>query len=420
MSDDDEQDTEEETDVSEKVTVESLRERLEAIQERLDAAETEDDLDEVETDVEDIESDLDAADLPEPDDEDDQPPEKEISDEIETVRDDLEQQRGPYAEDVATETEETASRIAGTRWTDDGLDAVTAAVREFLDRIAGVFDADHSIEVRTEDDAESVPDALEGAAEVVRNAGLDPDDDAETIAALVEAAAELSDAVDDAEEWNDLTVRQQLQVQGFYDVLDHRKDFPPEWHAIKVHEENDNPEMIGLAYEAFDSDFMEQHCIEAFQRLGAEEALDPMMQLAQRRNRDAVRTLGKIASEEPVEMLIDYADTEDDPQLQTVSLRALGEIGSHDATQAVADRLASDDDEVRSQAARALGLLGDTRAIDPLVDALEEDDADTVRASAAWALNQIGTERALEAVREYADDGAYLVQAEAQKAVEAV
>jgi HEAT repeat protein len=40
-----------------------------------------------------------------------------------------------------------------------------------------------------------------------------------------------------------------------------------------------------------------------------------------------------------------------------------------------------------------------------------------VRASAAWALVQIGTERALEAAAEYTDDRAYIVETEARKAV---
>jgi HEAT repeat protein len=67
-------------------------------------------------------------------------------------------------------------------------------------------------------------------------------------------------------------------------------------------------------------------------------------------------------------------------------------------------------------AARALGLIGDTRAIEPLSDVLSEDEDDSVRASAAWALRQIGTERALDVASEYTDDDAYLVQAEAEKA----
>jgi HEAT repeat protein len=61
-------------------------------------------------------------------------------------------------------------------------------------------------------------------------------------------------------------------------------------------------------------------------------------------------------------------------------------------------------------------MIGDTRAIEPLGDVLAEDEDDTVRASAAWALNQIGTGRALEAAAAYADDRSYIVQVEAEKA----
>jgi HEAT repeat protein len=77
-----------------------------------------------------------------------------------------------------------------------------------------------------------------------------------------------------------------------------------------------------------------------------------------------------------------------------------------------------DNDQVRPYAARALGLIGDTRAIDPLSDALESDDSDAVRAAAAWALRQIGTEPALEAAADHVDDRAYVVQYEAQQAAD--
>jgi len=46
---------------------------------------------------------------------------------------------------------------------------------------------------------------------------------------------------------------------------------------------------------------------------------------------------------------------------------------------------------------------------------LADDDSDRVRASAAWALNRIGTQDALEIVADYDDDRAYLVQAEAER-----
>jgi HEAT repeat protein len=71
---------------------------------------------------------------------------------------------------------------------------------------------------------------------------------------------------------------------------------------------------------------------------------------------------------------------------------------------------------VRPFAARALGLIGDTRAIDPLADALETDGSDRVRSAAAWALRQIGTRDALEIAAEYTEDRSYMVSREADRA----
>ena len=80
----------------------------------------------------------------------------------------------------------------------------------------------------------------------------------------------------------------------------------------------------------------------------------------------------------------------------------------------------AENEEVRSRAARALGKIGDTRAISPLADVLRDDESDTVRASAAWALTQIGTEDALDAATQYAEDRSYLVQSEAEWAARAL
>jgi HEAT repeat protein len=101
-----------------------------------------------------------------------------------------------------------------------------------------------------------------------------------------------------------------------------------------------------------------------------------------------------------------------------VTFKALGEVGSEEATQAIADKLVMDNDNVRPHAARALGLLGDTRAVQPLTDALTDDENDKVRAAAAWALRQIGTETALEAAADATDDPAFVVQHEAERAAE--
>ena len=397
------------------LTVDGLRERLDALQERLENADTEAALDEVEAEVEDLEADVEAADLPEPDEEDDDAPEEELVAEIEDVQSDLEEARGPYAEDVASELEAVAGTVADTRWTEDGHEAVVDAVETFLAEVGDPLD--DSFEPADEE-PESLGASLETVADAVTDANLDADDDADTIAALLEATETLSAAVEDAEEWDDLSIREQLAFHGVYDQLDHRKDFPPEWHALKVYEKNFDAEGVLVVLDRMDSDFMERHCLDVLEKLGPEAALDEMSQRAQRRDKAAIRVLGKIGSEEPVDTLVEYVDADSDPELQKATFRALGEIGSEDATQPLANKLVADSEDARSRAARALGLIGDTRAISPLADVLGDDEeADRVRASAAWALNQIGTEAALAELEAYVDDRAFIVQTEAEKAV---
>ncbi|WP_455448566.1 HEAT repeat domain-containing protein [Natrinema thermotolerans] len=426
-------------DEQEPVDLEAIRERLdglaadlEALESSLESAETEDDLDVVEADLESFRAELESVEVPEPpetddeDEEDEEPaPEEELQeqyDDIESdlsdLESDLEDQRGPYGEDVVSEIEGVSGTITGTRWTEEGNAELIEAVDGFLDELNGLLETSVTLVNEGEDVSEQLDATLDDAADAVADAGLDADDDAETIAGLLTATDDLEGDVDDATEWTDLEIREQLRREGYYDVLDHVKDFPPEWHALKVHEKQGNVDMILLALETFDSDFMEEHCMESLERMGsrAEPATDAMLQKANRRDKAAMRILGKIgvADEEVVETLVDYVDS--NPNLQQPAFRALGEIGAEDAVEPIAQQLVAEEADVRSWAARALGLIGDTRAIEPLADVLADDEADRVRASAAWALNRIGTQEALEIVADYDDDRAYLVQAEAENA----
>ncbi len=395
------------------LSTETLGARLDDAEEALESAETEADLDEVEATLDGVEADVEAADLGEEEDDDEDGPVAELEDRLGELRDDLEEQRGPYAADVLEVLEDARGTIEDTRWTDDGLDEVVAAVRSFTDEaVVGEF----SVE---DDDEAAVLSTLEEVETAVEEATLDADEDADTIDALLEAANGLADELEAAEEWDDLSVREMLDFHGFYDVLDHRKDYPPEWHALKLFEKDGEAEKILVALDLLDSDFMERHCLEAFERMGpeAEPAAEEMLGRAQRRDKQAITVLGKIGTEEAVDDLLEFVDADSDPQLQKVTFKALGEIGAAEAVQPLANKLVADREATRSRAARALGLIGDTRAVEPLSDVLADDDSDTVRASAAWALRQIGTEDALDEVADYADDRAYLVQAQAEKAV---
>jgi HEAT repeat protein len=402
--------------------VETFERRLDGVATDLDSAETESALDAVEAALDEIEADIDDADLPETDEEDADDPEALLADRIDELRDQMESQRGPYLSDVTDLVGTVESTIRDTRWTDNGEPTVVTAVETFLEDVVEIIE--QSVRLGGQSATEAA-DALAVFDEEMADVELDPDEDAATITSLLTAAETLEQGVEDAEEWDDLEVRAKLQAEGFYDVLEPelRKDFPPEWNAVKIYEkqfkETGDPEaveMILLAYDLLESEFMEENIFMSLGRIGPEQAFDAVHGQAQRRNKQAIDVLGKIGDDRAVETLVDFIDGEGDPALQVTTLRALGAIGSEDATRAVADRLVAENADVRSAAARALGRIGDTRAIEPLEDVLESDDEDSVRASAAWALNQIGTERARKRVQSFTDDRSYLVQSEAQKA----
>ncbi|ACM57977.1 PBS lyase HEAT domain protein repeat-containing protein [Halorubrum lacusprofundi ATCC 49239] len=403
-------------------TEESLNEYLDEIAERLDDAETEADLDDIDALLDDAEDGLDEADLPEPDedDEDADDPRGDLEDRIAELRDGVEEARGPYAEDVIDAIEAAASTLEDTEWTADGRDDAADAVDAFVEEASESVAVDAFPE---HDDLDELIAALDAVAEAVADADLDPDADAETIAALIDATDGLEAGLDDAEEWDDLETHEQLRAQGYYDVLGHYKDFPVEWSALKEHEARGNVDMILLALNSLESDFMERHCLEAFERMGkrgkTEASLEELLGRAEKRDQFAIRILGKMAAEEATETLVEFVSEDSNPQLQKIVFKALGEIGAAEAVQPLADQLDPEgdtEDLVRPHAARALGLIGDTRAIDPLADALAEDDSDDVRAAAGWALRQIGTREAIETVAEYADEHSFIVSTEAEKA----
>ncbi|MFB6072777.1 MAG: HEAT repeat domain-containing protein [Halobacterium sp.] len=398
----------------------TLESRLEDASEALEAAETEAGLDDVEATLDGVADDVEAADLPEPDEEDEESRAEELESRIDELRDELEAQRGPYAEDVVADVEDAQSTLESTRWTEQGEESLQDVVRTYLDDAGDVLGETFAGGEST--DADALAEELDEVVDAIEAAALDPDEDAETIQGLVDATDALTAGLEDAQEWDDLSVRQKLRAEGYYDVMGQKhKDFPPEWTALKQWEKRGNVEMILLCLEHMgDTEFMERHCLEALKHVAKEEALDEVGQRAARRDLRAIEIVGKIGSEDGVEHVVDYADSDSNRKLQKTALKALGEIGSEDTTQEVADQLVADDESVRSQAGRSLGMIGDTRAVDPLTDVLADDDSDTVRASAAWALVQIGTERALEAAAEYADDRSYIVEQEAEKAADAL
>ncbi len=403
-------------DTAVELSPEGFEDRLETVADSVAAAETEADLDDVEADLDAVADKLDAASL-QADDEDDDP-EAALEDQLESVREDLAAARGPYAEDVTDAVDSVQSTLRDTRWTVDGEATLADAQATFVETVAAALDT--TVDAATEGDGETLADELDTVTTAVTDAGLDPDDDAETIQTLLTAAETFEDACEAAEEWDDLEVREQLEAEGFYDVLGHYKDFPPELAALKAWTDRGNVEMVLLALDKLGSEFMEDHCLDSLVRMNNDGAFEEMHARAQKRDQPGIEALGKMAAEAAVDTLVDYVDEDSNPQLQKVTFKALGEIGDPAAVQPLANQLVADNDEVRARAARALGLIGDTRAVDPLGETLATDEVDTVRAGAAWALRQIGTHGALATASEAVDDGSYIVEAEAERAAEAL
>ncbi|MEF8882112.1 MAG: HEAT repeat domain-containing protein [Halapricum sp.] len=446
MSNGDDEDTADEdgSDEVELTDVTDFETRLAEISEEIDAAETEWDLEDIEDTLSDVGEAVDAADMPGTTTRS-IPRRQAVKEQIEELQENLDAYRTQYAEDVTDAVEDVVATIRETRWTEDGSEAVDSAVIAFLERVDEDIDESvvTAIQDRVDEDIDGDGDVaqllaaagdpaelLDGVVQTITAKARDPlrrGLDAETIDSLLTAANDLEDAVEAAETWGDLTVREQMTREGFYDILtsERRKDYPPEWSAVKLYEKqyketgDENAiEMILLALEKLPGGkdhFMEENVLESLERIAPPEAFDDVVPLASKRNQKAIRVLGKIGDPEALDTLLDFIDGDGDLSLQLTTLRAVGAIGSEEATQTVANRLAADEADIRSAAARALGRIGDTRAIEPLADVLAEDPEDAVRASAAWALVQIGTERALDTLEENADDS-YLVQSEVERA----
>jgi HEAT repeat protein len=103
---------------------------------------------------------------------------------------------------------------------------------------------------------------------------------------------------------------------------------------------------------------------------------------------NAAEALGEIGDERAVEPLLDALKNDETGGVRWKAVEALSKMG----TPAVAGLIAAlqhDDDDVRWKAAIGLGEIGDPKAIPPLINLLCDEDR-FVRSRAAYALSMIG------------------------------
>ena len=109
---------------------------------------------------------------------------------------------------------------------------------------------------------------------------------------------------------------------------------------------------------------------------------------------EAAISLGEIRDSKGVDPLIEALKDEDEV-VRGWAAWSLGEIGDLNAVDPLIKALKDEDEWVRAEAASALGNIGDSKAFDPLIVALNDED-EVVRGRAASALGNIGDPKAVD------------------------
>jgi HEAT repeat protein len=110
--------------------------------------------------------------------------------------------------------------------------------------------------------------------------------------------------------------------------------------------------------------------------------------------RNAAESLGCIGDTRAVEPLIAALKDTEYKYACSALVNALGKLGDARAVEPLITALKDDDEVVRWQAAKALGMIGDARAVEPLVATLKDGDSG-VCSSAAVSLGKFGDARAV-------------------------
>ncbi|MDM7912685.1 MAG: HEAT repeat domain-containing protein, partial [Methanotrichaceae archaeon] len=88
-----------------------------------------------------------------------------------------------------------------------------------------------------------------------------------------------------------------------------------------------------------------------------------------------------------------------EPMVREAALKSLARIRSEGACDLALSALKDEDYRVRLTAVTSLGEIGQSKALEPLVDVMFGQDEQEIRAWAAWSLGEIGDPRAVEPLR---------------------
>ncbi len=110
-----------------------------------------------------------------------------------------------------------------------------------------------------------------------------------------------------------------------------------------------------------------------------------------------------IEARKDFESLIKTLKYDSDPESRAKAAEALGKMGNKRAVEPLIQALQDKESYVRLRAVLALGAMKDKTAIEPIIQALQEDEDINVQGGAAWVLGEIGdanvTEHLIKALK---------------------
>jgi HEAT repeat protein len=119
-----------------------------------------------------------------------------------------------------------------------------------------------------------------------------------------------------------------------------------------------------------------------------------------------------------VDGLIEALNFQDDHNIRLAAASALGNVGDSRAVDPLISAL-DDEPGVNEMAALALGEIGDPRAVEPLTAILDDENWE-LRSSAAKALGKIGDDRAVDPLTNLLRDKNEIVRWHSLQALEAI
>ncbi len=154
-----------------------------------------------------------------------------------------------------------------------------------------------------------------------------------------------------------------------------------------------------------EDEYAREGAAETLGDIGAAEAVVPLGKLLRGEKSAAARdaaakalaAIGGAGVDELLDVLKKQPEDWHAARLTVTVCYAVAGIKERRAVELLIPLLKRDDVGVSDEAARALGLIGDRRAVEPLIENLDRDWRD--RLAAAWALGELGDPRAIEPIR---------------------